>query len=362
VRNFLLFHRFACWLRFEKDTSSEPDRPSTHHCSADKTAGSRPRAGASRIFDSVERGNDDVTTNSDRRLERYAALSVGAAIVTISIKLLAWWLTDSVGLLSDALESFVNLAAAILALWMLRVSAMPPDDAHPFGRTKAEYFASGAEGAFIAFAAASIGYAAIARLSSPRPIETPLLGISLSIAASAVNLVTALVLLRASRRYHSIALEADARHLMTDVWTSAGVIVGVTLVAVTGFLPLDPLIALAVALNILWTGAKLMRRSFAGLLDAAISDDELAAVKRVLDEFRTKHGVAFHALRTRTAGARRFVSFHLLVPDDWTVEQAHDLSEDIEAQIRLFVPHVTTLTHIEPISHPSSYDDMELDR
>lgn len=303
-----------------------------------------------------------MTTTAESKVERYALLSVGAAVLTISIKLAAWWLTSSVGLLSDALESFVNLAAAVLALWMLRLSAMPPDDAHPFGRTKAEYFASGAEGAFIALAAASIGYAAVPRLLSPQPIETPLVGISLAIVASAVNLATAMVLLGASRRHHSIALEADARHLLTDVWTSVGVVVAVALVAVTGFLLLDPLIALAVALNILWTGAKLMRRSFAGLLDAAISADELAAVKRVLDQYQKEHGVAFHALRTRRAGARRFVSFHLLVPDDWTVERAHDFSEDIEAQIRLFVPHVTILTHIEPISHPSSYDDIDLDR
>lgn len=274
----------------------------------------------------------------------------------------AWWLTGSVGLLSDGLESFVNLGAALLAFWMLRLSAMPPDEAHPFGRTKAEYFASGAEGALIVIAAASIAVVAAPRLLEPRPLETPLVGIGLSFVASVINFATASVLLRASRLHHSIALEADARHLLTDVWTSVGVIVGVGLVAATGWLRLDPIVALAVAANIVWTGAKLMRRSIAGLLDAAIGDGELEAVTRVLDEYRERKGVAFHALRTRRAGARRFVSFHLLVPDDWTVEHAHDLSEEIEERIRATVPNVTTLTHIEPISHPSSYADIDLDR
>lgn len=285
-----------------------------------------------------------------------------AAVVTITIKMLAWWHTASVGLLSDALESFVNLGAALLALWMLRLSAMPPDDAHPFGRTKAEYFASGAEGALIAIAAATIAWAALPRLLDPRPIQTPGLGIGLAVAASAVNLGTALVLFRGAKRHHSIALEADARHLMTDVWTTAGVIAGVVLVVATGWLRLDPIVALAVAANILWTGAKLVTRSVAGLLDAAIGADELEGLNEVLDAYREQHGVAFHAIRTRRAGVRRFVSFHLLVPDQWTVEKAHDLSEEIEERIREVVPNVTTLTHIEPITHPSSYEDIDLDR
>jgi len=301
-------------------------------------------------------------TGPNRTLERYALLSVAAAVLTIALKILAWWLTGSVGLLSDALESGVNLAGALMALWMLRLSAMPPDEAHPFGRSKAEYFSSGAEGGLIVVAALSIIWAAAPRLIAPQPISLPILGIALSTAASAINLGAARVLLRAGREFHSIALEADARHLMTDVWTSAGVIVGVVLVAVTGWLRIDPLIALAVAANILWTGAKLMRRSIAGLLDPAIPEDERADITRIFMEYSRRYGVSFHALRTRHAGARRFISFHLLVPDDWTVAHAHQLAEEIESRIRSLVPNASTFSHIEPVSHPSSYDDITLDR
>lgn len=301
-------------------------------------------------------------TGPNRTLERYALLSVAAAVLTITLKMLAWWLTGSVGLYSDALESVVNLAGALLALWMLRLSAMPPDEAHPFGRSKAEYFSSGAEGALIVLAAASIVWAAIPRLIAPQAISLPILGVAFSVAASAVNLGAATVLLRAGREYHSIALEADARHLLTDVWTSAGVIVGVVLVAVTGWLRLDPLIALVVAANILWTGAKLMRRSIAGLLDPAIPEDERAEITRIFIEYSRRYGVSFHALRTRHAGTRRFISFHLLVPDAWTVDHAHRLAEEIESRIRSLVPNASTFSHIEPVSHPSSYDDIALDR
>jgi cation diffusion facilitator family transporter len=298
----------------------------------------------------------------DRKLERYAWLSVGAALLTIAIKTLAWQVTGSVGLLSDALESLINLAAALLAVWMLRVAATPPDEAHPYGRFKAEYFASGVEGALIVVAAASIAVAAVPRLAAPQPIEMPLLGIGLSALASAINLGVALALLAVGRRLHSIALEADGHHLMTDVWTSAGVIVGVGLVAATGWLILDPLIAFAVAANIVWTGFQLMRRSFSGLLDAAISGAELAAIEKLFAEYRRRYGVAFHAVLTRQAGARRFVSFHLLVPDAWTVADAHRLSEEIEERIRSLVPKAITLSHLEPIGQPASYDDIKLER
>jgi cation diffusion facilitator family transporter len=298
----------------------------------------------------------------DRTLERYALLSVAAAVLTITLKMLAWWLTGSVGLLSDAFESVVNLAAALLALWMLRLSAMPPDEAHPFGRSKAEYLSSGAEGALIVVAAASIVWAAFPRLVAPQSISLPVIAIVLSAAASGVNFGVARLLLRAGRQYHSIALEADARHLLTDVWTSVGVILGVVLVAWTGWLRLDPLIALVVAGNILWTGVKLMRRSVAGLLDPAIPEEERAEITRIFTEYSRRYGVSFHALRTRHAGARRFISFHLLVPDAWTVEHAHQLSEEIESRIRSLVPNASTFVHIEPVSHPSSYDDIALDR
>jgi len=294
--------------------------------------------------------------------ERYAWLSVGAAIATITLKTVAWQVTGSVGMLSDAMESVVNLVAAMLALWMLRLAAAPPDVDHPFGRSKAEYFSSGFEGALIILAAAGIIYAAAPRLIEPKLLDTPALGIAISVIASAINLWTARVLLAAATRHHSITLEADAKHLLTDVWTSAGVLVAVALVALGGWLILDPLIAIAVAVNILWTGAKLMRRSFVGLLDAAIPESERDEISKILQEYAKRYAVSFHAVRTRRAGARRFVSFHLLVPDDWTVHHAHQIAEEIEARISALVPHASLFSHIEPISDPRSYDDIELDR
>ena len=295
-------------------------------------------------------------------LERYAWLSVAAALATITLKTLAWWLTGSVGLLSDALESIVNLAAALLALTMLRVAASPPDENHPYGFSKAEYFAAGIEGALIVLAAAGILASAIPRLIDPEPIQAPLAGLALSATASAINLAVGMLLIRVGRRQHSIALEADGHHLMTDVWTSAGVIVGVALVYLTGWLRLDPLVALAVAVHIVWIGLRLMRRSWKGLLDAAISPEDTGEVTRLFTEYSKRYGVSFHALRTRQAGARRFISFHLLVPDAWTVARAHQLSEEIEARMRSMVPNAAVFVHLEPISDPSSYDDQDLDR
>ncbi|MGE0876063.1 MAG: cation diffusion facilitator family transporter [Burkholderiales bacterium] len=297
-----------------------------------------------------------------RGLERFAWLSIAAALLTMAIKTLAWWVTGSVGLLSDAMESLVNLGAAILTLSMLRIAAAPPDRDHPHGHDKAQYFASGIEGGLIVLAAAAIIFAALPRIWAPQPLGAPLLGIVISTAASGINLAVALALIRASRRHDSIALEADGRHLLTDVWTSAGVIVGVILVAVTGVLVLDPLIALAVAAHIVWTGVQLMRRSVSGLMDVRIPADELAEVEKILAEYVRRYGVAFHALRTRRAGARRFVSFHLLVPDEWSVAHAHRLSEEIESRIGSLVPNASLLVHIEPIGHQASYDDMPLDR
>ena len=295
-------------------------------------------------------------------LERYAWLSMAAAVATIGLKGFAWWLTGSIGFLSDALESLVNLAAAVLVLSMLRLAASPPDKEHPYGRSKAEYFSAGIEGALIVVAAGGILWAAVPRLLEPQPIEAPLLGIALSAAATAINLGIGLLLISAGRRVHSIALEADGHHLMSDVWTSVGVVAGVALVATTGWLILDPLIALAVAVQIVWTGAVLMRRSFAGLLDAAIPAAERAEIEKIFAEYRPRYGVEFHALLTRQAGARRFISFHLLVPDAWPVERAHQLSEEVEERIRSLVPNAITLSHIEPISQPASYDDIKLER
>ena len=295
-------------------------------------------------------------------LERFAWLSVGAALATIGLKTVAWWLTGSVGLLSDALESIVNLAAALLALTMLRVAASPPDENHPYGFSKAEYFAAGIEGALIVVAAAGILASAIPRLLEPEPLESPGLGLSLSVAASGINLAVGLLLIRVGRRHHSIALEADGHHLMSDVWTSAGVIIGVALVFMTGWLRLDPLVALGVAAHIVWTGLRLMRRSWRGLLDAAISNEDTGEVTKLFAEYSKRYGVSFHALRTRQAGKRRFISFHFLVPDAWSVAQAHKLSEEIEERIRSLVPNASIFTHIEPIGDPASYEDQGLDR
>lgn len=295
-------------------------------------------------------------------LERFAWLSVGAAFATIGLKTLAWWLTGSVGLLSDALESIVNLAAALLAVTMLRVAASPPDENHPYGFSKAEYFAAGIEGALIVLAAAGILASAIPRLLEPEPLESPGLGLALSVAASGINLAVGVLLIRVGRRHHSIALEADGHHLITDVWTSAGVIIGVGLVFLTGWLRLDPLVALGVAAHIVWTGLRLMRRSWRGLLDAAIPSEDTGEVTKLFAEYSKRYGVSFHALRTRQAGKRRFISFHFLVPDAWSVAQAHRLSEEIEERIRSLVPNASIFTHIEPISDPSSYEDQGLDR
>jgi|SRR5688572_15959782 cation diffusion facilitator family transporter len=290
----------------------------------------------------------------------FALLSIAAAVVTIGLKLVAWWLTGSVGLLSDALEGIINLAAATLAFAMLGVAARPPDEEHAFGYSKAEYFASGVEGMLICAAAVAIAAAAVDRLITPRPLEQLGLGIAVSAAAALVNFVVARQLLAAGRRYRSIALEADARHLLTDVWTSAGIIVGVAAVWATGWERLDPLIALAVAVHIVWNGYRLMQRSAQGLLDHALPEEELQALNRVLDRYRAQ-GIDFHALRTRQAGARSFVSVHVLVPAEWRIARGHNLAHCVERDIREVLPDAAVLTHVEPLGDPESYRDMGLD-
>jgi cation diffusion facilitator family transporter len=294
-------------------------------------------------------------------LRRYAWLSIAAAVTTITLKSLAYALTGSVGLLSDAIESIVNLVGAIMALTMLTVAARPEDEDHAYGHTKAEYFSSGVEGTLILLAAASIAVASASRLWAPRPLEQIGVGLAVSVVASVVNLVVALVLLRVGRTYRSITLEADAQHLLTDVWTSAGVVVGVLAVAATGWLRLDPIVALAVAANIVRTGFGIVRRSVLGLMDTALPADELEAVKAALAS-HLKDGVQYHALRTRQSGARRFVSFHVLVPGGWTVHQGHELLEDVEARIRATVPNVNVFTHLESLDDPRSWYDERLDR
>lgn len=293
--------------------------------------------------------------------QKFALLSIAAALATIALKTLAWWLTDSVGLLSDALEGAVNLAGATLMLAMLAVAARPPDEDHAYGYSKAEYFASGFEGTLIVIAASLIAYAAVERLISPRPLDNISAGLFISAAASAINYAAARKLHVASTHYKSIALEADAQHLMTDVWTSIGVIIGVAGVAFTGWLWLDPLIALAVAANIVWSGAKLVKRSLLGLMDRALPEHERDALNLIFDRYRAQ-GIDFHALRTRQAGARSFVTMHVLVPANWSVAQGHDLAHKVEHDIRNSLPGASVLTHIEPLGYPESYRDIELDQ
>ncbi len=294
-------------------------------------------------------------------LTRFAWLSIGAAALTIGLKTVAYLLTGSVGLLSDAIESIINLAAAVMALWMLSIAARPPDESHLYGHSKAEYFASTVEAVLILAAAVGIAVTAAERLLDPRPLEQVGAGLAVSMAAALVNFFTARTLLDAGKRYNSITLEADAQHLMTDVWTSAGVLAGVGIVVLTGWLALDPVVALLVAANIVWTAISLLRRSVAGLMDASLPAEDKRKIEAVLDLYRQK-GLDFHALRTRQAAARRFVSVHVLVPGEWTVHDSHHIAEDIEADIRKAIGEAAVITHLEPIDDEISHDDIPLDR
>lgn len=293
-------------------------------------------------------------------LTRFAWLSIAAAILTIVLKAIAYQLTGSVGLLSDALESFVNLAGALMALAMLTVAARPADENHMYGHSKAEYFSSGAEGMLILVAAVSIGIAAVQRLITPKPLEQIGIGLGVSVAASFVNLGVALVLRRAAKQYKSITLTANAQHLMTDVWTSAGVLLGVGAVSLTGWVRLDPIVALLVAANIVWSGFHIIRKSVLGLMDTALSVEEQVALQKVLEQ-HLQDGIQYHALRTRQSGARCFVSLHVLVPGEWTVQRGHQLLEHIEADIRSALPSAEVFTHLESLNDPASWDDMTVE-
>jgi cation diffusion facilitator family transporter len=294
-------------------------------------------------------------------LQRYVWLSIGAAVSTIALKSVAWWLTGSVGLLSDALESLVNLAGALVALWMMWVAEQPADEGHAHGHGKAEYFSSAFEGFLIFLAAVAITISAVLRLMNPRPLEALGVGVAVSVVASVINFATARVLLKVGAQRHSVILEADGHHLMTDVWTSVGVIVGVGLASWSGWLWLDPVIAIAVAINIVWTGIKLMRRSASGLMDSSVAPEVLTKLEAVLATYRAK-GLEFHALRTRQAGHRAFITVHVLVPGSWTVQRAHDVSETIEVALLAVVPHGVVTTHLEPLEDPVSMLDADLDR
>ena len=294
-------------------------------------------------------------------LTRFAWLSIAAALVTIALKAFAYLSTGSVGFLSDAAESLVNLIGAVVALAMLSLAARPADEEHTYGHSKAEYFSSGIEGTLILIAAGSIAITAIQRLLQPQPLEQLGLGLLISGAASLVNLAVGQVMIRAGTQRHSITLEANGKHLMTDVWTSVGVLIGVGAVSVTGWMWLDPVVALVVAGNITWAGVQIVRRSALGLMDTSLPPDQQLVIEDLLGEYR-QSGIEFHALRTRQAGARAFVSFHVLVPGDWTVQRGHELLEKIERDLRGALPNLVVFTHLEPLADPLSWEDTELDR
>lgn len=300
-------------------------------------------------------------TNRQRRLLRMTYIAIAAALATIALKGFAWLVTGSVGLLSDAAESLVNLAAAVVAMIVVRWSAQPADEDHAYGHEKADYLSAGVEGAMIIVAALVIAVPAVLRLINPVGLESVGIGLAVTAVAAVINLVVARMLISVGREESSITLQADGRHLMTDVITSVGVIVGVAVVALTGINRLDPIIALAVAVNIVATGYTLVRGALSGLLDHALQPDEIERVELVLDRYR-REGLSFHALRTRRAAQRAFISMHVLVPGEWSVQHGHEVAERIESDLRREFATATVFTHLEPIEDPVSFEDTGLDR
>ncbi|PKO04395.1 MAG: cation-efflux pump [Chloroflexi bacterium HGW-Chloroflexi-3] len=299
-------------------------------------------------------------TQSNRSpLKRYAWLSIAAALTTMGLKAGAYLLTGSVGLLSDALESLVNLAGAIMVLSMLGIAARPADDNHTYGHSKAEYFSSGFEGSLILIAAASIIYTAVKRLIDPQPLEQLGIGLVVLFLASMVNLGVSLILKRAGKRHNAVSLTSNSHHLMTDVWTSCGVLIGVGAVAITGWQPLDSIVAILAAINILWTGYKIVRDSAYGLMDTALLQEDLDLIDKVLDQYKCQ-GVEFHAVRTRQSGSSKFINMHVLVPNEWTVEHGHALLNQIEGELKERLPNSNIFTHLEPLHDPTSYTDIEV--
>ena len=286
-------------------------------------------------------------------------LSILAAIVTIILKSAAYFLTDSMGLLSDALESGINLVAAVTAYWCLGYAARPVDATHTYGHEKIEFFSTGLEGVLILVAAVGIAWLSIHRMFHGVELESIGTGTIIALIASGINLVVAVILLRAARKHHSIVLEADGKHLMTDVLTSVGVVIGLALVSLTGWEILDPIIALLISFNIFWTGFDLITRSFDGLMDHALPQEDQKQIREAI-QFCVPEGVTFHALRTRRAGSRSFADFHLLVPGQMTVHAAHQIAEKIEAALREKLPRLEVTIHIEPIEEQVSWTDNEL--
>ncbi|MBS7549118.1 cation diffusion facilitator family transporter [Dietzia massiliensis] len=293
-------------------------------------------------------------------LKKFAWLSVATAIVTIALKVGAWWVTGSVGLLSDAAESVVNLVAAAIALGAISVSERPADDDHQYGHSKAEYFSAGVEGAMIFVAAAFILVVSVERLINPAPLEALGVGLAISVVAAVLNGVVGLVLVRAGVRHRSPTLRADGKHLITDVITSVGVVVGLALAWATGWQVLDPIVAIGVGLNILFIGYRLVHESGMGLMDATLPDEDNRMIEEVLERHREPGRVDFHELRTRESGKWRFVEFHALVPGEWSVERGHDLVETVEQEIHAALPNSHITTHLEPIEDERAYNDVHL--
>lgn len=285
--------------------------------------------------------------------------SIIASILTISIKSLAYYFTGSVGFLSDAMESFINLAAGIVAFAMLTIASRPPDKEHPFGHDKAEYFSSLIEGVLIVLAALGIIYTAVNRIYNPQPLEELNIGMALSIFATLINFVTARILMYYSKKHNSITLEADSHHLMADVWTTIGIILGILLVKITDWQILDPVMAIIVAISIIYTGAKLIIRSSNGLMDKKLDDKELIIIKQILERYKVI-GFDYHALYTRQAASKKFITFHLLIPDDLSINKAHEYSKIIEREITIEFPNTDILIHLEPLNDPDSLDDLLL--
>ncbi len=286
---------------------------------------------------------------------RVALLSVGAALTTMALKFGAYLLTGSVGLLSDAAESTVNLVAALIAFTALTIADRPPDADHTYGHDKAEYFSSGAEGTLILIAAVTIMYTAVMRILNPVPLENLGIGLVIALLASAINFGVSRIMLRVAHQEDSIALEADAKHLMTDVYTSIGVVAAVGLVALTGWQLLDPLIAIVVAIQIIVMGVRLLKRSMLGLMDTTLPADEVAVITEAIIHASGKE-TPYHALRTRKSGSRRFVDFHLLLPGKTSVQESHDLVMKIEGEIERQLPHIYVTIHVEPKEDYASWD------
>lgn len=283
------------------------------------------------------------------RLDRhhFAWLSIIAATATIALKTLAWWITGSVSLLADALESLVNLAGATFALWMILITRVPADAEHPFGHGKAEYFAGGFEGVLILGAAGAIVITAVLRLLDPQPLEAIGLGLGFSVVSTAINYAVAVTLRKAGARLNSFALEADSKHLMTDVWTSVGVVAGLLVFAVSGWAWIDPVIAIAVGLHILHEGYRLVSGAVHGMMDSALVEDKLANITSALDAF-AERDVAYKNLKTRRAGTVSFIQVDVLVPRHWTVGKGHDVLDEIERCLAEIVPGANIVTHLEP--------------